>query len=82
MICNKACVANAVQKLKLTFPAIKQQSVYDVKHKYLELKSSDPSESVSKIQAKKCGHPSLLPDELMTKTVDINKELRFKAAPI
>ena len=49
MICNKACVANAVQKLKLTFPAIKQQSVYDVKHKYLELKSSDPSESVSKI---------------------------------
>lgn len=64
------------------FPANKQQSVSDFKCKYLELKSTDLSEPVTEIQAKKCGCPSLLPDELMIKTVDIITALMLKAASI
>ena len=78
----KSGVANAVQTFQQRFPAIKQQSISNFKLKYLELKSTDPSESAIEIQAKKRGGTSLLPDELMTKTVDIIKALKLKAAPI
>ena len=78
----KSGVANAVQTFQQRFPAIKQQSISNFKRKYLELKSADPSESAIEIQAKKRGGTSLLPDELMTKTVDIIKALKLKAAPI
>ena len=67
-------VANAVQKSKQRFLTIKQ--------KYLELKNTDPSEPITEIQTKKRVRPSLLPDEIMTKTVDIIKTSRLKAAPI
>ena len=75
-------VANAFQKFKQKFSVTKQQRVFAFKRKYLELKSTDPSQPASKIQAKMDGHSSFLPDNLMTKTVDINKALRVKAPPI
>ena len=75
-------IANAVRKCKQRFPAIKQHSVSDFKRRYIELKSTNSSEAVTEIQAKKRGRPFLLPDEPMTKTVGIIEALRLKAAPI
>ena len=39
---------NAFQIFKQIFPAIKQQGVSNFKRKYIELKSTDPSEPVTK----------------------------------
>ena len=68
-------IANAVQKFKQKFPAIKQQSVSNFKHNCIELKGTDPSQDVTEIQAKKRGLPFLLVDQLMTKTGGIIKLL-------
>ena len=71
-----------MRKYEQTYPGIKQQSVSSFKRKYKELKSRDPLVEVNEIGAKKQGRPSLLPEELMKKSLDIIKALRLKAAPV
>ena len=71
-----------MRKYEQKYPGIKQQSVSDFKRKYKELKSRDPLVEVNEIGTKKQGRPSLLPEELMKKSIDITKALRLKAAPV
>ena len=53
------------------------------REKYPEIRSlGGPSAEVTEIGPKKRGRPSLLPDELMAKTVEIVKALRLKGAPV
>ena len=75
-------VGKAMRKYEQKYPGIKQQSVSDFKRKYKELKSRDPLVEVNEIGTKKQGRPSLLPEELMKKSIDIIKALRLKAAPV
>ena len=70
-------VAKTVRKFQVS-----QQSASDFKRKLNELKRASPSESVTEIAGKKRGRPSLLPEELMDKTIEIIKALRLKAAPV
>ena len=75
-------VGKSMRKYKQKYPGIKQQSVPDFKRKYKELKSCDPLVEVNEIGIKKQGRPSLFPEELMKKSIDIIKALRWKAAPV
>ena len=80
---SKYSVSTAMKHFREKYPGIKQQSVSDFKRKYKEIRSlGGPSAEFTEIGMKKRGQPSLLPDELMAKTVEIVKALRLKGAPV
>ena len=70
---NRTSVAKAVRDLSHKYPGLTKQSVSDFrKH------ASEPE----KMKKKKQGRPTLLPEEIMTKTIKLVKALRLKGAPI
>ena len=80
---SKYSVSTAMKHFREKYPGIKQQSVSDFKRKYKEIRSlGGPPAEVTEIGTKKRGRPSLLPDELIAKTVEIVKALRLKGAPV
>ena len=69
----KTSVAKTVAGLSHKYPGLTKQSVSDFrKH------ASEPE----KMTKKKQGRPTLLPEEIMTKTTNLVKALRLKGAPI
>ena len=75
-------VSAALKHFDKRFSGLKQQTVSDYKRKYGEITKETNSSDVVEIKSKKRGRPSLLPDELMTKTIEIIKSLRLKGAPV
>ena len=70
---NRTYVAKAVRDLSHKYPGLTKQSVSDFrKH------ASEPE----KMKKKKQGRPTLLPEEIMTKTIKLVKALRLRGAPI
>ena len=80
---SKYSVSTAMKHFREKYPGIKQQNVSDFKRKYKEIRSfGRPSTEVTEIGTKKRSRRSLLPDQLMAKTVEIVKALRLKSAPV
>ena len=63
------------------FGVLKQQTVSDYKRKYGEI-AKETESGGAEIKSKKRGRPSLLPEELMSKSIEIIKSLRLKGAPV
>ena len=62
------------------YPRLTNQTTSDFKKAYLALKTKD--NEVNEIKKKKTGRPSLLPEDLMKKTIDTVAGLRLKGAPV
>ena len=75
---NKA----AIVKFSSQFPSIKRQTVSDFKKAYLEYKKKNNGSEVTAIEKKKAGRPTLLPDDLMKKTIETVSALRLRGAPV
>ena len=75
---NKA----AIVKFSSQFPNIKRQTVSDFKKAYLECKKKNNGSEVTAIEKKKAGRPTLLPDDLMKKTIETVSALRLRGAPV
>ena len=73
-------VSSTIRHFHLKYPTLKKQTVSDFKKGYESQLKIDPT--VSKLIGKKRGRPSLLPQELMDKTIATVRALRLKGAPI
>eukprot|EP00112_Aurelia_sp_Birch-Aquarium-sp1_P009963 Seg2152.1 transcript_id=Seg2152.1/GoldUCD/mRNA.D3Y31 product="hypothetical protein" protein_id=Seg2152.1/GoldUCD/D3Y31 len=71
---------SALHLLAGKHPRLTKQTMSDFKKAYLALKTKD--NEVSEIKKKKTGRPSLLPEDLMKKTIDTVAGLRLKGAPV
>ena len=69
-------------KFSPQFPNIKRQTVSDFKKVYLECKKKNNGSEVTAIEKKKAGRPTLLPNDLMKKTIETVSALRLKGAPV
>ena len=72
--------AIALNMLAGRYPKLTKQSLSDFKKAYLALKSNEDEALV--IKKKKIGRPTLLPEELMKKTIEAVNALRVKGAPV
>ena len=70
----KHTVAKTVRDLSSKYPGLTKQTVSD----FRKHASTNPE----KLKKKKQGRPSLLPEEIMSKTINLVKALRLKGAPI
>ena len=67
---------SALHLLARKYPRPAKQTMSDVKKAYLALKTKD--NEIREIKKKKTGRPSLLPEDLMNKTIDTVVGLRLK----
>lgn len=74
-------VASAVRHFKLKNPSITKQTVSDFKRAYVAA-INDNVKDVDLLEKKRVGRPTLLPPELMDKTIDLITKLRMKGTPI
>ena len=74
-------VASAVRHFKLKYPSITKQTVSDFKRAYVAA-INDNVKDVDLLEKKRVGRPTLLPPELMDKTIDLITNLRMKGTPI
>ena len=72
----------AIVKYQSEFPDITHQSVTDFIKAYVEEKKKSKGAEVTELKKKKQGRPTLLPEELMKKTIDMVLNLRLKGAPV
>ena len=72
--------AIALNMLIGRYPRLTKQTLSDFKKAYLALKSNE--DEVLVIKKKKIGRPTLLPEELMKKTIETVNTLRLKGAPV
>ena len=72
--------AIALNMLAGRYPKLTKQSLSDFRKAYLALKSNE--DEVLVIKKKKIGRPTLLPEELMKKTIEAVNALRLKGAPV
>ena len=71
----------AIVKYQSEFPDIMHQSVTDFIKAYVEEKKKSKGAEVTELKKKKQGRPTLLPEELMKKTIDMVLNLRLKGVP-
>ena len=74
-------VSAVIKYFDKKFGVLKQQTVFDYKRKYGEI-AKETQSGGAEIKSKKRGRPSLLPEELMSKSIEIIKSLRLKRAPV
>ena len=70
-------VAKAVRRFQENFQGISRQTISDFKRNFNKRKSTD--DDVSEILTKKRRRPTLLSEELMTKTVSIYQSFKIKS---
>ena len=78
---NKNGVSQTVRLLKGKYPRLTKQTVSDFKKALNEAKRNTVGE-VDEIRGRKRGRPTLLPEELMQKTIETIQTLRLKGAPV
>ena len=74
-------VTQTVRHFKGKYPRITKQTVSDFKKAFIKAKQA-VNGPVSEIGFRKRGRPALLPDDLMTKTIETIEALRLKGAPV
>ena len=73
---------SALLHLKKKYPELTRQTLSDFSKAYRTLKSKNKHLEVTFIEKKKTGRPSILPDDLMKKTIQTIDVLRLKGAPV
>ena len=71
-----------VNHLSGKYPQLTRQTVNDFKKSYNELREKSGGKEVNLIAKKPRGHPTLLPEEFMAKTIDVVSSLRLRGAPV
>ena len=64
------------------YPQLTRQTVNDFKKSYNELREKSGGKEVTLIAKKPRGRPTLLPEELMAKTIDVVSSLLLRGAPV
>ena len=78
---NEDGVSQTVRLLKGKYPRLSKQTVCDFKKAFNEAKRNTIGE-VDEIRSRKRGRPTLLPEELMQKTIETIQTLRLKGVPV
>ena len=78
---NENGVRQNVRLLNGKYPRLSKQTVCDFKKAFNEAKRNTTGE-VDEIRSRKRGCPTLLPEELMQKTIETIQALRLKGAPV
>ena len=73
--------AAVVKRCQLTYPTLSKQTVHEFKKVYLKQKEVT-NKDVTVFKSRKRGRPKLLPEDIMTKTIQTVKGLRLKGAPV
>ena len=73
--------AVALKWFQLMYPVLSKQTVHEFKKVYLEEKEATNKE-VTVLKSRKRGQLKLLPEGIITKTIQIVKALRLKGAPV
>ena len=75
-------VGKTVKLLAVKYPGLKKQSVSDFKKLVVSAKATETSSPPKSLKNIKRGRKSLLPEEMMSKTIELVEALRLKGAPV
>ena len=73
--------AAVVKRYQLTYPTLSKQKDHEFKKAYFKEKEATNKE-VTLLKSRKGGRPTLLPKDIMAKTIQIVKFLGLKGAPV